>query len=104
MRPKLILEIRLFDETGRSHGVVFQNLGEDVAMFGDRLADDMHAGLAFVGPQAFEQTVRVLHERKFRRDLLAAESERLGQRLADYLEDSEGWHGQDRQDRIKGRK
>lgn len=101
MRPKFTLTVRLTDDRGQSHGFMAQNLGEDVVMFGDRLADDMRAGLAFVGPGAFDQTVRILKERKFRRDLLIDAATQLGHSLADYLEDAEGWHGEDRQERIK---
>jgi hypothetical protein len=69
-----------------------------VETFGERLADDMKAGVAFAGPSAFEQTVSTLKSRQFRRDLLERAAQMLGKKLADHLEDREGWHGLDRQE------
>jgi hypothetical protein len=69
-----------------------------LSMFGERLAGEMRAGVAFGGPDAFEKTVSALKERRFRRDNLIATARQLAAQLADYLEDAEGWHGEDRQE------
>jgi hypothetical protein len=73
----------------------------DIETFGERLADDMKAGLAFAGPGAFEETVSVLKERQFGRDLLERAATMLGKQLADHLEDREGWHGIERQEALQ---
>lgn len=70
-----------------------------VETFGERLAGEMALGIAFAGPDAFDKTASVLKEKKFRRDLLIAASNQIARQLADYLEDSEGWHGEDRQEK-----
>lgn len=75
----------------------------DVADFGERLAGEMKLGLAFLGPGAFDQTAKVIKERNFRRQELIAAAKMLGMGLADYLEDREGWHGEQRQEAILGR-
>lgn len=50
--------------------------------------------------RSFEAAVEVLKTKQFRKDLFIAESKRLGALLAEYMEDKEGWHGEDRQQTI----
>lgn len=71
-----------------------------VTTFGERLAGEMALGLAFVGPDAFDQTVTVLKEKKFRRDEIEHAARVLARMLCDHLEDAEGWHGEQRQERV----
>ena len=104
MRPKFTIAVTLTDDRGQTHGIKALSLGDDVVMFGDRLVDEMKMGAALgIAAVPFNQAVRVLKERKFRRDLLIEAATRLGHALADHLEDAEGWHGEDRRERIKGR-
>lgn len=69
--------------------------------FGERLAGEMDLGVAFVGPEAFDQTVHVMKERRFRRDLLEKAAVQLARDMADELEDREGWNGEERQEKIR---
>jgi len=76
----------------------------DVADFGERLAGEMDLGIAFLGPGAFAQTASVIKKRHFRRQELIAAAKMLGMGLADFLEDREGWHGEQRQEATLGRR
>ena len=42
---------------------------------------------------SFDGVIEMMRKREFRKDLLTQEARRLGQRMAEYMEDSEGWHG-----------
>lgn len=74
---------------------------DEFPAFSERFVEDMKAGLAFVGPGAFDEAVTVMKKREFRRDILARAADILAVRLADYIEDKEGWHGERRRDTIK---
>ena len=43
----------------------------------------------------------VLKRREFRKDLFQDEARRLGALLAERMEDKEGWHGVERQERLE---
>lgn len=102
MYRKFRLVVRLEDNMNQTHAARVMDLGPDVVMFGDRFVDDIKMGSAFIGhADPIQSMARVLHERKFRKDLLVDACKQLGYQIADYLEDSEGWNGQDRQELIK---
>ncbi len=49
----------------------------------------------------FNEVVRMIKVRTMRKDLFRQEAARLGSMLAEYLEDREGWHGEERAERIE---
>ena len=53
----------------------------------------------FDGEVTMSDAVEVLHVRELRRKEFAEDATRIGHALADHLEDKEGWHGVDRQER-----
>jgi hypothetical protein len=95
------LELSVVEKRGSRRYSFAINLSTDD--FGDGLVDDMRAGLAFAGPEVspFAETVTVLRRRQFRREALPEIARQLGAKLADYIEDREGWHGTGRQQTAK---
>ncbi len=72
----------------------------DFIIFGDRQVDDIKTPTPGIGP-TFEEMVEILRVKEYRRGMLKVIASQLGGKLADYMEDSEGWHGIDRQEHIK---
>lgn len=97
---KLKLKVILTDDLGQTHGEIWADLGEEVAFKGERIADDFRFDVS-IGAMPFDGAMKVLHERKFRRDLLVNAVTRAGKALCDQLEDREGWHGEDRQEKTE---
>lgn len=56
---------------------------------------------------SFEETIEILRERQFRKELFVSEATRLGNLLAERMEDAEGWHDQSRvepaKEQLRGR-
>jgi len=73
---------------------------DEFIKFGDRHVEELRYPMPGVGP-AFNQVVETLRLRDVRRDLLKSSAKNLGAQMASYMEDEEGWHGTDRQDRIR---
>jgi hypothetical protein len=90
----LFLDVKMVDEYGRVHGAVRLELPEKAAYMGNRIADDMRAGVF----GSMEQSIEVLKVRELRRGLLSDAAMQAGYQLADFLQDREGWHGIDRQE------
>ena len=99
-KRKLKLDLKLTDETGEIHGRVMIDLDESVAFKGERIADDLkfYISAETVSVDAY---IKVIREKRFRKDLLARAIVSLGQELADQLEDREGWNGDDRQEKVE---
>lgn len=53
------------------------------------------------GKSQFTTAVEVMRRREIRKDMFAGEARRLGILLAERLEDKEGWHGVERQEKLK---
>lgn len=53
------------------------------------------------GGMSFAKAVSVLKKKQFRKDLFISEATRLGQSLAERLEDHEGWHGVERKEKLR---
>lgn len=73
---------------------------DEFAVFAERFVDEIRDP----GPapwHSFETVVQVLKKRQFRREILLHAAEKLAERLSEYIEDKEGWHGEGRRDRIK---
>lgn len=99
---KLHFEMRIVDESGRVHGVIVQEITRDAAYIGNRAVDDTRFA-AEIGMGVFEDTVKMIKVKELRRESLIAVARNGAQRLADYLEDREGWHGLDRQESAESR-
>jgi hypothetical protein len=101
--PKLFFELKLRDEWGRVHGVVCREVSDDAAFIGERVVDEMRLGVYFdpTAESPLDAVVKKMQAREFRRKLLIQAATNTGGMLADFLEDREGWHGIDRQERTE---
>ena len=101
-RPRYTMRLSLIDNElgGAEPYHMAMDLHEtDFRMFSDRAVSEMKLGLY----GSMEQVATALRAREERRDYFRYVGNRLGYRLAVYLEDKEGWHGADRQDSIRKR-
>ena len=91
MNPQLILT---FDsgQFGDQFTMVI-NLSEEVAM--DCMTPAVERPL-FPTRGGFDQMVKLLRKKQFRKDLFIRECKRLGTLLAERMEDAEGWHDESR--------
>jgi hypothetical protein len=97
---KLYFDMQIIDEHGTVHGRLRREIHQDAAFIGTRAVDELKAGVLFGG---LEQAVELMRVREFRRKLLISAATQCGAALADHLEDREGWHGIERQERIEER-
>lgn len=99
---KLFFELKLIDDFGRVHGIVRRHIDEKAAFMGSRIKEDLSLGALGIGTVSpFDAAVEVLRVKEFRRGLLQQAAAMTGMQLADFLEDREGWHGIDRQERVE---
>lgn len=84
-------QLQLTFDSGRDQFTMAIELSDHVAM------DCMMAPPSPI-PMAgsFDQTVKLLRKKQFRKDLFIKECERLGLLLAERMEDAEGWHDDSR--------
>lgn len=93
------LTLMLSEKRGSGRYVMAIDLPRDVAGEFRRAVDDMKAGAALGIPlMSFDQAITLMKQREFRRERFIREAQRLGAKLADFMEDNEGWHGVDRQE------
>lgn len=99
MNDRYEIRLSVFDKrTGKDwHSAITDS---NFSVFSDRVVDDfrMHEPSA-VG--SFEEAVCFLKKRQFRRDILNNAARFLANHLGDHIEDSEGWHGEERREIIK---
>ena len=100
---QLSLKMSFYDDWGKTYAIKAVNLPEHVATCGFR-GDftNITPPSVLSGTQTMDEVIKVLECREFRRKELIAWATNLGRAIANHLEDSEGWHGLDRQDRIQG--
>ena len=99
-RPdQLTLTIILTDGFGRVHGKLSREVPEDAAYVGERQVGEFKMRCE-VGAISMDDVVKVLKVREFRKGLLMAAARNMGALLAEHLEDKEGWHGIERQERL----
>lgn len=99
MSDKLFIELKLVDQYGHVHGVVRREIGHDVAFCGQRAAERFRGG-ALEGVTV-DDAVEILKARELRREKLRVVTPLLGEQLADFLYDREGWSDPDRQARTE---
>lgn len=97
---RLKLKLSLVDDLGRTHGEIWHDLDESVAFKGERIADDFKFN-ASIGAMPMSDAAQILYARGFRRNMLMKCAQQAGAQLADHLEDREGWHGVDRQEKTE---
>lgn len=97
---RLYVEIKLRDGHGKVHAVIAEEVPQDVAYRGSRIADEMRAGvfMPMTGQSPMEAAVEVLQVREIRRKLFRDLMPRMAERLADFLYDREGWSDPSRQE------
>jgi hypothetical protein len=93
LRLKIIL-----DDMWETHGYVATAVADEVAFNGERYVEDKQVEIS-MSLEPVEEFFKVLKVREFRREMLIAEATKLGHALADHLEDAEGWHGLERQEK-----
>lgn len=91
MRPRYTLELRLVDHEGSDTLAMAVQLAHEVVRISPRMVSELQFGLG-----TFDTAVNVLKQRTFRKDELIAAARTLGARLAERMEDAEGWHGERR--------
>ncbi len=95
------LRLALCDvRTGERLEVCIDIADPSMPRYDDRLVDAFRDAPAGFGP-GFDEACRVMHERQGRKDVIRAAAQQLAAQLIDYLEDSEGWNGERRRDRIR---
>ena len=97
---KLYLDIVLRDEMGNVHAQRVSEVPEYVAFKGERYKDDLTDPFTRLGdPDPFETVVEAMKVRELRKHKLAEYCKNMGYTIAEHLEDREGWHGLDRQEK-----
>jgi len=93
---RFFLRMSFYDNEGNTFAE--RAIEIDSAWTGQRYAEikPPRAGFDAV---TFEDAVEVLRVRELRRKDFIRDAARMGMALADHLEDKEGWHGVDRQER-----
>ena len=76
------------------------NLADHIASEVTRINPPEPYGLFVPGGDPFKATVHVLRRREYRRHLFEDTATRMGKLLANRMEDKEGWHGVDRQEKL----
>lgn len=101
MDNRYSIQLRVVDKrTGETWAMATES--DEFPIFSERFVDEIRAPVEVgFAVHSFDTVVRTLKKREFRRDLLLSASRTLAGRLGDYIEDSEGWHGERRRDRIK---
>lgn len=89
---KWILQLTLINERGQSfHQAV-------------RISEDIMQQIQRIDPPSFSENFdgvcKIIKRKEFRKNLFVEQSTTLGRLLAAYMEDKEGWHGEDRKERI----
>ena len=96
----LRIRVELRDAFGEVQGRVEFELPEEAAFKGQTFAEDFRAEVE-LGSMPIDGAVEIMSVKKFRRSLLVSEARRAGALLADHLEDREGWHGEERRERVE---
>ena len=98
-QPQFTLRMILENPFGKSYSVAMPVDAFDAA--------DRYVGLtppsAFDGI-TFESAIKVIRKREYRKDDFRAYAIRLATALGERMEDEEGWHGIDRQQRYEERR
>ncbi len=94
-QPRFTITLTLHDNRSEQQTLAMAIPVDEELTISARVVDEMKAGAAGVvlglGP-SMEQTVSILRRREFRKDLLIEAATLLGARLAERMEDAEGWH------------
>jgi len=98
---KLFLDIILRDQMGNVHARQSSEVPENVAFKGERHKENLTDPLIRLGdPDPFKTVAKAMEVREVRKNKLAAYCKNMGYAIAEHLEDREGWHGLDRQEKV----
>jgi len=102
MNNRFAIRLSVIDRYGDQDAHMVVEMDE-FPVFSERFVEEVTSEFAPIalGPQPFDAMVKVLKTRQFRKDMLKQAARVLGDRLSDYIEDREGWHGERRRDTIK---
>lgn len=98
-KPRMRLELHLISEATN------ERYAQAVRLEDDEAVDRWEHSLGKLKPpseldtRTFEETIQAMQRREFRRSAIVSQAKTLGDALCDLLEDREGWHGADRQER-----
>lgn len=95
--PRWTLQLTFKNDQGMSYHMAL-DIGHDIARTLQRIEPPPPAEL---GLATFSDVVTILKRQQFRKDLFVREATRLGHLLAERMEDKEGWHGMEREERLK---
>lgn len=95
---KYYLELRFKREDGKTIAAISEEVN---AYEGRRMQQINKPPPAPLSGLTFNDIVDVIKLKKFRRDLFDGSCRRMGERLANYMEDREGWHGDGRRETIE---
>jgi hypothetical protein len=96
------LVARLEDQFYQSEATLCQKI--ELEAMSERMVSDMKLSASMpdgISLVSFDDTVKMLKKRQYNREKLIREFTIIGERMADYLEDKLGWHGEERQEAIK---
>ena len=102
-RPRYTIKLSVVDNQGSDE--FHMAVGSDeFPVFSERFVEEVRAPIDVgFSVLSFDAVVSTLKKREFRRELLLAAAKKLAVRLADYIEDKEGWNGERRREAIKER-
>ena len=101
MSARYTIKLSVYDRTGPDEWHMATD-SKEFPVFSERFVETIRAPIDLgASLMPFDTVVSAMKERQFRRDYLLEAAKKLAARLADYIEDREGWHGESRRDRIK---
>ncbi len=101
MDDRYSIQLRVVDKRTGEQWVMATD-GQEFPIFSERFVDEVRAPVDVgFAVHSLDTVVSALKKREFRRELLLSAARSLAGRLGDFIEDSEGWHGERRRDRIK---
>lgn len=102
MSARYSIRLSVYDKQGLDEWHMATD-SDEFPVFGERFVEDIRdpGPVPDLTGISFDTVVSTLRKREFRRELLLTAAKKLAARLADYIEDKEGWHGESRRDRIK---
>jgi hypothetical protein len=100
MHRQYTLTLSLTEKTAFGEPVARMAVDIPDMVMSERMVSEIKSALGPMG-YSFDDVVKIMKKREWRRKELQILAVQLFGQLADYLEDVEGWHGEDRQDKAK---
>jgi hypothetical protein len=102
MSGRYVIKLSVYDKQGHDEFHMATD-SDEFPVFSERFVDDIRdpGPIPALTGMSFDTVVRALKKREFRREYLMAAAKKLAERLAEYIDDKEGWHGERRRELIK---